>query len=88
MFWYIREGNRCFSEIESDLKGVSPKMLTARLRRLEHEGLIERVTRTTSSPTVWYALTPVRKELGMALAEVVSVSQRLKPSSGGLPADN
>ena len=59
VIWYLREGERCFTELQYDLKGVSAKMLTARLRTVESHGVIERRTQPTSPPTVWYALTPV-----------------------------
>ena len=78
VLWYLREGERCFTELQTDLKGVSAKMLTTRLRRLEREGVIERLTRATSPPTVWYVLTPLGQELSSALAHIVDVAQRLK----------
>jgi len=76
--WYLREGKRCFTELETDIEGVSAKMLTNRLRKLEHDGVIERCTKRTSPPTVWYVLTPVGQELCGALANVVDIAQRLK----------
>ena len=78
VIWYLREGERCFTELQSDLKEVSAKMLTARLRKLEYSGVIQRITRPTSPPTVWYALTPAGRELREALASVVEIAQRLK----------
>jgi DNA-binding HxlR family transcriptional regulator len=79
VIWYLRQGERCFTELQTDVNGVSAKMLTARLRKLEREGVIVRVARQTSPPTVWYALTAVGEELGSALANVVAIAQRLKP---------
>jgi DNA-binding HxlR family transcriptional regulator len=78
VIWYLREGERCFTELQIDIGGVSPKMLTNRLRKLEREGIIQRFTRPTSPPTVWYSLTPVGQELSGALVNVVHVAQRLK----------
>jgi DNA-binding HxlR family transcriptional regulator len=78
VIWYLREGERCFTELQYDLKGVSAKMLTARLRTLESHGVIERLTQQTSPPTVWYTLTPVGQDLCAALINVVDVAQRLK----------
>ena len=71
MIWYLREGERCFTELQADIQGVSAKTLTDRLRKLEHYGAIERFTRQTSPPTVWYALTPVRQDLCSALVNVL-----------------
>ena len=78
MLWYLREGERCFTELQIDIGGVSAKMLTNRLRKLEREGIIERSTKPTSPPTVWYSLTPVGKELSGALVNVIDIAQRLQ----------
>lgn len=80
LIWYLRDGQRCFTELTFDLKGISAKMLTARLRTLETEGIIERRTRPTSPPTVIYTLTPVGQDLCAAITNVVEVAQRLKCS--------
>jgi DNA-binding HxlR family transcriptional regulator len=78
VIWYLREGERCFTELRTDIKGVSAKMLTARLRRLEREGIVERRAKSTSPPTIWYALTPAGHDLCGALTNIVAVAQRLK----------
>lgn len=78
VLWFLREGERCFSELQTDLTGVSAKMLTNRLRELERYGVIERSIRTTSPPTVWYSLTPVGQELCGAVTNMVNIGQRLK----------
>ncbi len=78
VLWYLREGERCFSELQHDLNGVSAKVLTTRLRKLEHEGIIDRIRKQTSPPTIWYALTPVGLELVHALTTVVEIAQRAK----------
>jgi DNA-binding HxlR family transcriptional regulator len=76
--WYLREGERCFTELQLDVGRVSAKMLTNCLRRLEREGIIIRSIKATSPPTVWYSLTPVGQELCTALVNVIEVAQRLK----------
>jgi DNA-binding HxlR family transcriptional regulator len=78
VIWYLGEGERCFTELQSDLAGVSAKMLTSRLRMLERAGVVNRIARLTSPPTVWYVLTPVGQELRVALGKVVEIAQRLK----------
>ena len=78
VIWFLRPGQRCFTELSVDLQGVSAKVLTACLRKLEREGIIERgLNRQTSPPTVWYVLTPVGRELSDALVKVVDVAQRV-----------
>lgn len=78
VLWYLRGGERCFTELSHDLKGISAKVLTSRLRKLESEGVLCRVQRQTSPPTVWYALTPIGHELVTALGVVVDIAHRAK----------
>jgi DNA-binding HxlR family transcriptional regulator len=80
VIWYLRAGERCFSELQGDLRGVSAKVLTSRLRKLEAAGVVRRSRKETSPPTVWYALTPAGGELLHALNAVVEAGQRLKGS--------
>ncbi|GAA4179958.1 helix-turn-helix domain-containing protein [Gryllotalpicola koreensis] len=56
-----------YSEIARVLAGVSPKMLTQTLRRLERDGLIGRTVTPTVPVTVSYELTT----LGLSLCELV-----------------
>jgi DNA-binding HxlR family transcriptional regulator len=78
VIWYLRGGERCFTELQLDIGQVSAKMLTNCLRKLEREAIIARWTKPTSPPTVGYSLTPVGQELCAALVNVVDVAQRLK----------
>lgn len=84
VIWYLREGPRRFSELKGDIRAVSAKMLAARLRQLEADGVIHREVMKTSPPTVEYSLTPLGAELQPAIAAIVSVSERLKRQRGQL----
>ncbi len=53
-----------FNEFADAVAGISPRMLSERLRDLEAAGLIERVVLPTSPPTVEYRLTPRGRRLG------------------------
>jgi len=75
VIWYLREGERCFTELQTDIMGVSAKMLTNRLRKLERDVVIERLTRPTSPPTVWYSL----RLSGMSFADS-SLMSSISPS--------
>ena len=77
VIWYLREGERCFTELQTDIAGVSARVLTSSLRKLQSNGVIHRYSKRTSPPTVWYALTPVGQELAGALAQVIDITQRL-----------
>jgi DNA-binding HxlR family transcriptional regulator len=53
-----------FSEFAEAIAGISPRMLSERLRDLEAAGLIERVVLPTSPPAVEYRLTARGRRLG------------------------
>ena len=58
---------RRFSELERAIGGVSQKMLTQQLRRMEADGLVRRHVHAQAPPRVDYALT----EKGQALCPVL-----------------
>ncbi len=76
--WYLRGGSRRFGELKSDIVGISPRMLTERLRRLEAEGVVSRTVVPSSPPTVHYELTALGRELIPAVDAIVDVGRRLK----------
>src|SRR5271167_2952999 len=53
-----------FSEFADAVSGISPRMLSERLRDLEGAGLVERTVLPTSPPTVEYRLTTRGRRLG------------------------
>jgi DNA-binding HxlR family transcriptional regulator len=53
-----------FNEFAGAVAGISPRMLSERLRDLESAGLIERTVLPTSPPTVEYRLTARGRRLG------------------------
>jgi len=53
-----------FNEFADAVAGISPRMLTERLRDLEAAGLVERTVIPSSPPTVEYRLTERGKRLG------------------------
>jgi DNA-binding HxlR family transcriptional regulator len=53
-----------FNEFAQAVDGISPRMLSERLRDLESAGLIERRVLPTSPPTVEYRLTERGRRLG------------------------
>src|SRR5213594_3884119 len=58
-------GPRRFSDLRRSLTAITPKWLSARLRTLEVQGIIER--EAANQREVWYRLTPK----GQALAPVI-----------------
>lgn len=57
-----------FNQLRRDIRGLSQKVLSQTLKRLERDGLIERTVRPTVPVSVDYALTP----LGRTLTETVA----------------
>ena len=57
------EAVRRFSDLQRSLSGVSQKVLTAQLRELEGDGVVERTVYPEVPPRVEYALTSLGREL-------------------------
>jgi DNA-binding HxlR family transcriptional regulator len=53
-----------FNEFADAVAGISPRMLSERLRDLEAAGLVQRTVLPTSPPTVEYRLTARGRKLG------------------------
>jgi len=53
-----------FNEFAEAVAGISPRMLSERLRDLEAAGLVKRIVLPTSPPTVEYRLTARGRRLG------------------------
>ena len=78
VIWYLRSEPRRFSELMADIPGVSPKVFSARLKRLEKDGILIRRVVPTSPPTVEYSLTDLGQELTPAIEAIVQVGHKLK----------
>jgi DNA-binding HxlR family transcriptional regulator len=63
----LGEGPRRYTELQERIGGISKKMLTQTLRKLEHNGLVEHRRIRTAPPGVEYRLT----ELGATLLDPV-----------------
>ena len=63
----LASGTRRFRELQRAIDGISQRMLTLTLRRLERDGLIERTVYPTVPPQVSYELT----ESGRSLTHLV-----------------
>ena len=56
-----------YAEIQREIAGVSPKMLTQTLRTLERDGLVERTVTAQVPVRVDYSLTPLGQDLAPVL---------------------
>ncbi|WP_432984459.1 winged helix-turn-helix transcriptional regulator [Dactylosporangium sp. CA-233914] len=64
----LEPGPRRFGELRARLQGVSPKVLTATLRRLEEHGLVTRTVFAEVPPRVEYSLTDLGRDANGPLA--------------------
>jgi DNA-binding HxlR family transcriptional regulator len=58
----LEDGPRRFGSLRAKLDGISPKMLTQTLRRLEELGLVNRVVYPAVPLHVEYSLTPLGRD--------------------------
>ncbi|MFH8578674.1 helix-turn-helix transcriptional regulator [Streptomyces zaomyceticus] len=67
VLWTLRGGPARPGDLRERIGGISPKVLTETLRRLQFDGLVERRAYAGSPPRVEYTLT----ELGRTLLEPI-----------------
>ena len=63
----LLSGKKRYSELMKSVEGISPRLLTERLRELEAAGLVTRTVYPTVPPSTDYELT----ELGMGFERVI-----------------
>lgn len=69
VFYALAQGTKRYSELQRQIVGISPKMLTQTLRSLEQNGYVEREIFPEVPPRVEYSLT----ELGVSFVQPVAV---------------
>lgn len=77
----IREllpGKKRYSEIMRALTGISPKVLTTRLRMLEQREIVTRTVYPTVPPTTEYELTKLGKKLEGVLNAMAEFGNELQ----------
>ena len=72
----LADGTHRYSELRRRIGGISQKMLTQTLRRLEREGLVERRPYPVIPPKVEYSLTPLGRTLIEPLRAVCRWAER------------
>ena len=78
VIWFLSGGPRRFGELRHDIPRISAKVLSARLRELEGQGVITRRVVPSSPPSVEYTLTELGHELMPAIQAIVEVGLKLK----------
>lgn len=76
--WFLESGPRRFGELRRDISQVSAKVLAARLRAMEAQGVVTRREIATSPPSVEYNLTPVGSQLVPVVHLLLDVGMKLK----------
>ena len=80
--WQLSGGPRRFGELVKDIAGISPKVLTQRLRALEEKGVVIREVVASSPPSVEYSLSKLGHELVPVIDSIVRVGTRLLERTG------
>jgi len=63
----LLEGPRKFQDLQASLTGISPTTLSARLKTLEDQGIVERTIYEKNPPRAEYRLTEKGRQLGPVL---------------------
>jgi DNA-binding HxlR family transcriptional regulator len=66
----LENGPQRFSELRRAIEGISQKMLTQNLRRLERDGIVTRTVYAEVPPRVEYALTPLGTTLCVPITAI------------------
>jgi DNA-binding HxlR family transcriptional regulator len=69
-----------FTELEQSIEGISRRMLTLTLRRLERDGLVHRKVYPSVPPKVEYTATPIAVELESAFQALAAWAVRHRHS--------
>src|SRR5262245_55754680 len=73
------EGPRKFQDFQASLAGASPNTLSARLKKLELNGIVERKLYAEHPPRAEYVLTEKGRELGPVMKSLRDWGGRQKP---------
>lgn len=82
----LLSGKKRYSEIQRALGNISPKMLSARLRLLEQNALVNRTVFDTIPPTTEYTLTELGQELEQVLRAMAEFGNVLIQGRGAASA--
>jgi DNA-binding HxlR family transcriptional regulator len=63
ILYHLLDGTHRFSTLQRQLASVTPRMLTAQLRELEQDGMIERRVYAEVPPKVEYSLSPLGRSM-------------------------
>jgi DNA-binding HxlR family transcriptional regulator len=70
VIYALSKDKKRYGELQRLIGGISQKMLTQTLRKLERDGLVERYVYPVTPPKVEYSLTPLGKTVTELLKEI------------------
>ena len=73
------DGPRKFQDLQASLIGASPNTLSARLKKLEENGIVERRFYAQHPPRAEYALTDKGRELGPVMKALREWGNKQRP---------
>ncbi|OZC64218.1 transcriptional regulator [Rhodococcus sp. 06-462-5] len=76
----LTEGDYRFNALRRRVDGVSERMLSQTLQTLERDGLVIRTVQGTIPPKVEYSLTPLGRDVGTRLSDLIELIE------GNMPA--
>lgn len=82
----LQKGPVRFNALQREIGGISPKVLSQQLRRLENHGLVLRRVKSTVPPSVDYTLTDSGRDLKTAMTALCEWAQRHAPEGDAVAA--
>lgn len=76
----LTESDYRFNALRRRVDGVSERMLAQTLQTLERDGLIVRTVLETIPPKVEYSLTPLGREVGARLTDLIELIEGSMPA--------
>ncbi|MDZ7928890.1 MAG: helix-turn-helix domain-containing protein [Rhodococcus sp. (in: high G+C Gram-positive bacteria)] len=76
----LTEGDYRFNALRRRVDGVSERMLSQTLQTLERDGLVIRTVLETIPPKVEYSLTPLGREVGARLSDLIELLEGSMPT--------
>lgn len=77
IIWLMHEnGSLRFGQLKKHMPGISAKVLTERLRKLEEAGFVSRFQEMTIPPKVTYSLTKRGQQLQAPLCQLSQLAQK------------
>jgi DNA-binding HxlR family transcriptional regulator len=80
IIYLLSQGTKRYNQLQREIGGISQKMLTQTLRRLERDGIVKRKVYAVVPPMVEYSLTPLGETLIEPLCKLCDWAQTHIPA--------